>query len=78
MNTILQTPVAMLLIKATVMLAVTTGAQVVLRRHASAATRHGVGRWPLRAARLPVLSVSLPSGRSPCRDVHRASRAPIR
>ncbi len=61
MNTILQTPVVMLLIKATVMLAATAAAQVILRRHASAATRHGV--WTLAIAALlalPVLSVSLP------------------
>jgi beta-lactamase regulating signal transducer with metallopeptidase domain len=64
MNTILQTPVVMWLIKATVMLAVTAGAQVILRRHASAATRHGV--WTLAIVALlalPVLSVSLPEWR---------------
>jgi beta-lactamase regulating signal transducer with metallopeptidase domain len=61
MNTILQTTVGMLLIKATVLLAITFAAQAILRRHASAATRHGV--WTLAIAALlalPVLSVSLP------------------
>jgi beta-lactamase regulating signal transducer with metallopeptidase domain len=61
MNTILQTTVVMLVIKATVVLAVTAAAQAILRRHASAATRHGV--WTLAIAALlalPVLSVSLP------------------
>jgi len=61
MNTILQTPVGVLLIKATVILAATAAAQVILRRHASAATRHGV--WTLAIAALlalPALSVSLP------------------
>jgi beta-lactamase regulating signal transducer with metallopeptidase domain len=61
MNTILQTPVVMLLIKATVILAVTAAAQVILRRHASAATRHGVWTLAITALlALPALSVSLP------------------
>ena len=61
MNTILQTPVVMLLIKATAVLAAAAAAEAALRRHASAATRHGV--WTLAIAALlalPALSVSLP------------------
>ena len=62
MSTFLQTPVVALLIKATVVLALAGAAQMVLRRHASAATRHAV--WTLAVAALlalPLLSVSLPA-----------------
>jgi beta-lactamase regulating signal transducer with metallopeptidase domain len=61
MSTMLPTPLVTLLIKATVILAVAGGAQTILRRRASAATRHGT--WTLAVAALlalPLMSASLP------------------